>query len=96
MTTIGHKLSRRGEPGDVCHHSGLTREDCDYLCHSCSQSFVPCPSRATIYARAEQLRLTWPQSRLDKQEQREWDTEIPSVVKVSDRMRRKSDQHEQR
>lgn len=94
MTTIGLKLSRTGEPGDVCHHSGMTREECDYLCHNRGQSFVPCPSRATIYERAEQLRKEWPQSRLDKQEQREWDTEIPSVVKVSDRMRRKSDPHE--
>jgi len=91
MTTIGLKLSRTGEPGDVCHHSGMTREECDYLCHNCGQSFVPCPSRATIYARAEQLRLTWPQSRLDKQELREWDTEVPQATKVHDGMRRKSD-----
>lgn len=90
MTTIGLKLSRTGEPGDVCHHSGMTREECDYLCHSCSQSFVPCPSRSEIYKRAESLRATWPASRLDKQELREGETDIPQVTKVSDHMRRKS------
>ena len=96
MTTIGLKLSRTGEPGDVCHHSGMTREECDYLCHSCSQSFVPCPNRATVYERAAAVRLTWPQSRLDKQELREWDMEIPQCTKVTDRMRRKTEPHEQR
>lgn len=96
MTTLGLKLSRTGDPGSVCHHSGMTKADCDYLCHSCNQAFVTCPDRATIYQRAEALRKDWPQSRLDKQEQREWDMEIPEATRVWDHMRRKQDGDQQR
>ena len=96
MTTLGIKLNRTGDPDSVCHHSGLTRQDCDYLCHNCGQAFVPCPSRAEIYKRAEELRQTWPTSRLDKQEQREWDMEIPEATRVWDHMKRKQDGGQQR
>lgn len=77
-------------PDTVCHHSGLPPAECDYRCTSCRLSFVPCPDREEIYRRAAALRDKWPQWHLDKQENREWNLEIPTATKVSDHMRRRA------
>lgn len=76
------KLQPCDGPDTVCHHSGLPRETCDYLCTSCTASFRPCPDRDEIYRRAELLRNKWPSWRIDQVEGRSWEMEVPEAIRV--------------
>lgn len=110
MTTIGLKLTRTESPGDVCHHSGISKADCPYRCGTlcdyihtnprptpCNLAWVACPNLHEMYAvRAVAIRETWTQYRLDHQEGRQWELEIPEATKITDHMRRKAEGDQQR
>lgn len=110
MTTLGIKMARTEEPGSVCHHSGTSKNDCPHkrgtycgYCHTnprptpCNLAWVACPNLHEMYAvRAVAIHSTWTQYRLDHQEGRQWDLEVPEATKVWDHMRRKSESDTQR
>jgi len=110
MTTKGLKLSRTEEPGSVCHHSGTSKDDCPHkrgtycgYCQvnprptPCNLAWVGCPCLADIYAvKAPAIREAWSQHRLDHQEGRQWDMDIPEATRVWDHMKRKQDGDQQR
>ena len=79
----------------VCHHSGVPPADCDYHCTSCEHSCVLVGDPAELARRAEAIRDTWPQWRLDQQENRQWEMEIPEATRVTDHMRRRAPHDQQ-
>jgi hypothetical protein len=78
-------------PDSVCHHSGLPPSECDYHCPHCGTSCIPSPDLDEIRVRAAAIRASWPQWKREAMEGISCEVEIPSVIRVSDHMRRKTD-----
>lgn len=78
---------------DVCCHSGLPIDQCDYSCQRCRQHFVACPDLDDIRERCEQIRSTWPRGRWVRQSDWPEPIEVTVAREVTDGMRRKTEVH---
>ena len=76
---------------DVCYHSGMSKDECTYLCSHCASSYVPTPDPLEIQRRAAAVREQWSDWEVNAHSTTPiYPCSVPSVVLVTDhRVRRK-------
>ena len=74
---------------DVCHHSGVCCQLCEYSCPRCGRDYIATPDQEGIRAACVAIRASWTEAQLARAEGRDEPMEITVATRVWDLRKRK-------